>query len=70
LLEVISIPPFDANAARRSAEVQATLARSDKAIGQLDTLIACTALAGGSTLVTHNTREFSRVPGFSLRDWY
>ena len=32
-------------------------------------LIASIALANGLTLVTHNTREFSRVPGLKLEDW-
>jgi tRNA(fMet)-specific endonuclease VapC len=32
-------------------------------------LIAATALAHNVTLVTHNTREFERVPGLKLEDW-
>lgn len=38
-------------------------------IGPNDLLIAATALANSLTLVTHNTREFSRVPGLKLEDW-
>jgi tRNA(fMet)-specific endonuclease VapC len=32
-------------------------------------MIAATALANGLTVVTHNTAEFSRVPGLKLEDW-
>ncbi|HSU84721.1 MAG TPA: VapC toxin family PIN domain ribonuclease, partial [Thermoanaerobaculia bacterium] len=32
--------------------------------------IAGTAISHGATLVTHNTREFERVEGLSLVDWY
>ena len=32
-------------------------------------LIAAIALANGLTLVTHNTREFGRVPHLLLEDW-
>ena len=34
-----------------------------------DLLIAAIALANDLTLVTHNTREFSRVAGLRLEDW-
>jgi tRNA(fMet)-specific endonuclease VapC len=32
-------------------------------------MIAAIALAYDLTLVTHNTSEFSRVPGLRLEDW-
>jgi tRNA(fMet)-specific endonuclease VapC len=32
-------------------------------------MIAAIALANHLTLVTHNTVEFSRVPGLVLEDW-
>ena len=38
-------------------------------IGPLDTLIAAHALALGAVLVTHNTREFTRVPKLTVEDW-
>jgi tRNA(fMet)-specific endonuclease VapC len=31
--------------------------------------IAAIALANNLTLVTHNTREFSRVAGLQIEDW-
>jgi len=39
-------------------------------IGERDMLIAAHALALGATLVTHNVREFSRVPGLHVEDWH
>lgn len=62
--------PFDEEAAHFAAGVRVRLERAGKPIGPLDTLIAGTALRYGATLVTHNTAEFSRVPGLRLADWY
>ncbi len=38
-------------------------------IGPYDVLIAGQALARDLTLVTHNTREFQRIPGLRIVDW-
>lgn len=38
-------------------------------IGANDLWIACHALALGATLVTNNSREFSRVAGLRLENW-
>ena len=55
-------------ACRRSDRVW-ILEKRGTPIGNSDTLIAGQALARGMTLVTHNTREFARVPGLQLEDW-
>jgi tRNA(fMet)-specific endonuclease VapC len=39
-------------------------------IGPHDVLIAATALCHQAPLVTHNVREFSRVEGLQVLDWY
>ena len=70
LLEVVHILPFDERAAGASAELRAQLEKAGRGIGPIDTLIAGTALAHSATLVTHNTKEFSRVRGLRLLDWY
>ena len=38
-------------------------------IGPNDLTIASIALSHGLILVTHNTAEFSRVPGLQIEDW-
>jgi tRNA(fMet)-specific endonuclease VapC len=60
---------FDDRAAEKYAEIRAYLSLVGQLIGPYDMLIASIALANGLTLVSHNVREFSRVPGLSLEDW-
>jgi tRNA(fMet)-specific endonuclease VapC len=61
--------PFDDQAAEIYGEIRAFLTNQGKIIGPNDLLIAATALAHNATLVTHNTREFARVPHLKLEDW-
>ncbi len=61
--------PFDSDAAQESARVRFELESRGLVIGPLDLLIAGTALSRAATLVTNNTREFSRVRGLRLADW-
>jgi tRNA(fMet)-specific endonuclease VapC len=60
---------FDSKDAHIAGDVRATLAQRGAPIGPYDVLIAGQALARGLTLVTANTREFSRVEGLRLVDW-
>jgi predicted nucleic acid-binding protein len=53
----------------RYGKAREHLASIGMPVGPNDLLIAATALAHGCTLVTHNTQEFSRVPGLLLEDW-
>lgn len=61
--------PFDDRAAEEYGKVRSHLASLGTPIGPNDLLIASIALVNRLTLVTHNTREFSRVPGLQLEDW-
>ncbi len=61
--------PFDDNAQQHAAKIRAELARRGTPIGPYDLLIASIALTHNLTLVTHNTREFSRVPDLRIEDW-
>jgi tRNA(fMet)-specific endonuclease VapC len=60
---------FDRDDARQAGLVRAELMARGTPIGPYDVLIAGHALARNLTLVTHNTREFSRVPGLRIEDW-
>lgn len=60
---------FDEAAAESYGEIRARLLRDGKLIGANDLLIAAIAKANGLVVVTHNTGEFSRIPGLAVEDW-
>ncbi len=68
LLPLVAVP-FDAEAAAVYGQVRTTLEASGLPIGGLDTLIGSHARALGSTLVTNNVGEFSRIPGLRIENW-
>ena len=61
--------PFDDRCAEEAGLIRLDLERSGRPIGPNDLLIAATARAHDLTLVTHNLREFGRVPGLGTEDW-
>ncbi len=64
---VFEVLAFDEEAARTHAEVRYALRSAP--IGERDLLIAAIALPRSLILVTHNVREFRRVPGLRVEDW-
>lgn len=68
-LSAHEIIPFDTRAAEIAAKIRADLERAGQIIGSYDIMIAATALAHGGTVITNNTREFSRVDGLTIEDW-
>jgi tRNA(fMet)-specific endonuclease VapC len=68
-LLALEVAAFDELAAMRYGDVRASLERRGRPIGPLDTLIGSHAHALSVILVTHNTREFSRIEGLRLEDW-
>jgi tRNA(fMet)-specific endonuclease VapC len=65
----VEVLAFDQRAADRFGAVATSLARRGAPIGTLDTLMAAHALSLGLTLVTNNTRHFSRVAGLNTENW-
>ena len=61
--------PFDEAAAVQTARIRWQFERKGMLIGPYDLMLAGQALALDLTLVTHNVREFCRVPGLKVEDW-
>ena len=65
----VTVVPFDEASAERFGVVAAALSTRGRPIGLYDTLVAAQALALDLTVVTNNTRHFSRVPGLAVENW-
>src|SRR5690606_17564470 len=61
--------PYDNAAAQQYGRIRAYLERAGTPIGPYDMQIAAIALVHNLIVVTHNTQEFSRIPGLKVEDW-
>jgi tRNA(fMet)-specific endonuclease VapC len=69
LLQLFAVLPLTPEVGMVWGRIRADLMSKGMAIGNNDFWIAAHALAEGLTLVTNNTREFSRIPGLLIEDW-
>ena len=70
MMELVTVLDFCAKAAQETANIRAVLEVAGTPIGPIDNLIAGTARANNAVLVTRNEREFSRVDGLRVENWY
>jgi len=63
------ILPWGQHAVDSTIGIHQHLSALGQPIGANDAAIAGHAIASGCTLITHNVREFARVPGLVWEDW-
>jgi tRNA(fMet)-specific endonuclease VapC len=68
-LSHLKVLAWDTDAADQYAKARDYLAGKGTPIGNMDLLIAAHALSRKNILITHNTREFARVPNLKYEDW-
>ena len=61
--------PFDESAANEFGRIRAYLETAGTPIGPYDMQIAAIAVVHRLIVVTHNTREFGRLPELEIEDW-
>ena len=69
-ISIVNIIRFGYEEAKCGADIRLKLEKKGIPIGPYDVLIAASALASKATLVTRNTKEFERVEGLKVEDWY
>ena len=67
--DLVEIVPWDEDAAKAYAKLRVELETSGTPIGNMDMLIAASALARKDVLVTNNTEHFSRIKDLKLNNW-
>ena len=70
MCSLVEVLEFGVEEAHLSAMIRAKLEKKGTPIGAYDVLIAGTALVQQGTLITNNTKEFSRVPKLKIENWY
>lgn len=69
ILQIIPVLALDQPVDEKYGLIRAELEAAGQPIGMNDLLIAAHAMTLGLTLVTDNTREFSRVSGLEIENW-
>lgn len=68
-LEPFDVKDFDSDASYYYGLIRQELSEKGTPIGPNDLLIASTVMAHNGTLITHNSREFSRIDDLRVEDW-
>ena len=66
----LEVAKFDHEPTVSYGNIRATLEQKGRLIGSMDLLIAAHACSLGVRLATNNEREFKRVPGLRLENWW
>ncbi len=69
LLQEVVVLDFDSNCAEQFGKIRGGLLQHGISVNTVDLMIASVALVHNLTMVTHNTSDFSNIPGLRLEDW-
>jgi tRNA(fMet)-specific endonuclease VapC len=67
--KAVSVMPFDEDCVTEFARIMTELTRRGTPIGDFDVLIAAHAVTLDVTLVTNDTKHFTRVRGLRVENW-
>jgi len=69
LVDIVEVLPFDIECARIFGTIKSKLRNIGKPTGEVDALIAATAMAREATLVTSNKKQFENIEGLKIEVW-
>jgi tRNA(fMet)-specific endonuclease VapC len=65
----LEVATFDRPATTAYGRLRTALEKKGQPIGSMDLLIAAHAISLDVRLITHNVKEFGKVPGLRIEDW-
>ena len=69
LVDIVQVVPFDIECARIFGTIKSRLRSLGKPTGEVDSLIAATAMAHEAILVTANKKHFENIEGLKVKIW-
>ena len=68
-LSPLEVAPFERSATIAYGRLRTVLEKKGQLIGSMDLLIAAHAVSLDVRLITHDVREFRRVPSLKIENW-
>jgi tRNA(fMet)-specific endonuclease VapC len=68
-VDIVRVYPFDLECAKIFGNIKSKLRKIGKPTGEMDALIAATAMANKVTLVTDNRKHFENIEGLKIETW-
>jgi len=68
-VDIVQVIPFDIESAKIFGTIKSKLRRLGKPTGEVDALIAATAMANDAILVTANKKHFENIEGLKVEIW-
>ena len=69
LVDIVRVVPFDLECAKIFGTIKSKLRKLGKPTGEMDALIAATAMSHKGVLVTGNRRHFENIEGLKVEIW-
>ena len=68
-LDIVQLIPFDLECARKFGTIKSKLRSIGRPTGEVDALIAATAMVHKATLVTANKKHYEKIDGLKVEVW-
>jgi tRNA(fMet)-specific endonuclease VapC len=68
-IDIVRVVPFDLECAKAYGSIKSKLRMLGKPTGEMDALIAATAMAHKAVLITGNRKHFENIEGLKLEAW-